>query len=62
MLSKGRAKVAKKLAAEAQKHLADLGMPKAKLDAVLEPLPLTETDDLPAAGADHLELMLTANL
>ena len=60
-LSKGRAKVAKKLAAEAQKHLADLGMPKAKLDAVLDPLPLTEADDLPAAGADHLDLMLTAN-
>ena len=61
VLSKGRAKVAKKLAAEAQKHLADLGMPKAKLDAVLEPVPLTEADDVPATGADHLELMLTAN-
>ncbi len=60
-LSKGRAKVAKKLAAEAQKHLADLGMPKAKLDAVLEPLPLTPDADVPAAGADHVELMLTAN-
>ena len=62
-LSKGRAKVAKKLAADAQKHLADLGMPKAKLDAVLEPVPLPDDPvaDIPAAGLDHLELMLTAN-
>lgn len=63
-LSKGRAKVAKKLAGDAQKHLADLGMPKAKLDAVLEPVPLDAdpmAGDVPAAGTDHLELMLTAN-
>ncbi|MBX9581982.1 MAG: DNA repair protein RecN [Gemmataceae bacterium] len=63
-LSKGRAKVAKKLAADAQKHLADLGMPKAKLDAVLEPVPIPDdpaAGDVPAAGLDHLELMLTAN-
>jgi DNA repair protein RecN (Recombination protein N) len=63
-LSRARAKVAKKLAAEAQKHLNDLGMPKAKLDAVLEPLPLPDdprTADVPAFGTDHLELMLTAN-
>ncbi len=63
-LSKARARVAKKLAAEAQKHLADLGMPKARLDAVLEPVPLGDdpsAGDVPAAGADHLELMLTAN-
>jgi DNA repair protein RecN (Recombination protein N) len=60
VLSKGRSKVAKKLAAEAQKHLADLGMPKAKLDAELTPVSL-DADDVPASGADHLELMLTAN-
>ena len=62
-LSKGRAKVAKRLAAEAQKHLADLHMPKARLDAVLEPIALSDdpTADVPACGADHLELMLTAN-
>ena len=62
-LSKQRAKVAKKLAADSQKHLADLGMAKAKLDAVLEPVPLSDdvNADLPAAGLDHLELMLTAN-
>ncbi|MFO0800480.1 MAG: DNA repair protein RecN [Gemmataceae bacterium] len=58
VLSKGRARVAKKLVADAQKHLADLGMPLAKLDATLDPVPL---DDVPAAGADHLDLMLCAN-
>jgi DNA repair protein RecN (Recombination protein N) len=63
-LSKARAKVAKKLAAEAQTHLVDLGMPKAKLDAVLEQVPLGDdpnSGDVPLLGADHLELMLTAN-
>lgn len=63
-LSKGRAKVAKKLAAEAQKHLVDLQMPTAKLDAVLETIPFGDdptTGDVPAAGIDHLDLMLTAN-
>jgi DNA repair protein RecN (Recombination protein N) len=64
VLSKGRAKVAKKLVADAQKHLADLGMPLAKLDATLEPVPLDEdplTGEVPASGADHLDLMLCAN-
>ena len=64
VLSKQRAKVAKKLAADAQRHLADLGMPKAKLDAVLEPVPLDAdplSGDVPAAGVDQLELMLMAN-
>jgi DNA repair protein RecN (Recombination protein N) len=63
-LSKARAKVAKKLAAEAQKHLADLHMEKARLDAILEPVALgsdPSSGDVPALGADHLELMLTAN-
>jgi len=63
-LSKARTKVAKKLATEAQKHLVDLGMPKAKLDAVLEPVPLGDdptTGDVPASGVDHIELMLMAN-
>ncbi|MFO0852054.1 MAG: DNA repair protein RecN [Gemmataceae bacterium] len=63
-LGKARGKVAKKLAAEAQKHLADLGMPNAKLDAVLEPVPLGDdptAGDVPATGTDHLELLLTAN-
>ena len=60
-LSKGRAKVAKKLAAEAEKHLRDLGMPKADLNAVLEPVPLTPEGEVPLNGGDHLELMLMAN-
>jgi len=63
-LSKARAKVAKKLAGDAQKHLSDLGMPKARLDAVIELITLPEdpmAEDIPAAGVDQLELMLTAN-
>lgn len=63
-LSKGRAKVAKKLAADAQKHLADLQMPNAKLEAVLSPVTVGDdpsTADIPAAGFDSLEIMLTAN-
>jgi DNA repair protein RecN (Recombination protein N) len=63
-LSKARAKVAKKLAAETEKHLGDLDMKKAKLDAVLQPIPLgsdPSSGDVPALGADHLELMLMAN-
>ena len=63
-LGKARAKVARKLATDAQKHLADLGMPTAKLEAVLEPVPLDEdplSGDVPTSGTDHLELMLTAN-
>ncbi|MCZ2343155.1 MAG: DNA repair protein RecN, partial [Bacteroidales bacterium] len=63
-LSQGRAKVAKKLAAEVQKHLADLQMGQAQLDAVLEPIPLGDnplSGDVPVDGMDHLELLLTAN-
>lgn len=60
-LGAARAKVAKNLAAEAAKHLVDLNMEHAKLEAVLEPVPLTAEGDIPAAGAEHLELMLTAN-
>jgi DNA repair protein RecN (Recombination protein N) len=63
-LSASRAKVAKKLAAEAQKHLVDLQMPMAKLDAVIEVLALP-TDpmagDVPATGIDQLDFMLMAN-
>jgi DNA repair protein RecN (Recombination protein N) len=63
-LSTARAKVAKKLAADAQKHLADLHMRQAKLDAVIEVVPLPDdpmAGDVPASGIDQLELMLTAN-
>ncbi|HEV3384928.1 MAG TPA: DNA repair protein RecN [Gemmata sp.] len=64
VLSKTRGKVAKRLAADAQKHLIDLHMPKAKLEAALEVLPLSEdplTGDIPASGIDQLDLMLAAN-
>ena len=63
-LTKARGKVAKKLAVAAEKHLIELSMPNARLDAVLELLPLGDdpaAGELPVAGADHLELMLTAN-
>jgi len=63
-LSKQRQKTAKKLAAETRKHLADLGMAEAQLDAILEPVPLGEDAleaELPAWGAERLELMLAAN-
>jgi len=63
-LSAARAQVAKKLAAAAQKHLADLGMPRARLEAVLQTTPLPEdplAGDVPASGVDQLELLLTAN-
>ena len=63
-LSAARGKVAKRLAADAQKHLVDLSMPKAKLEAVIEVLALPDdptAGDVPASGIDQLELMLTAN-
>jgi DNA repair protein RecN (Recombination protein N) len=63
-LSKARGKVAKRLASDAQKHLVDLGMPKAKLDAAIEVISLPDdplTGDIPTSGIDQLELMLTAN-
>jgi DNA repair protein RecN (Recombination protein N) len=63
-LSAARAKVAKKLAADAQSQLADLQMKQAKLEAVLEVKPLPDdptAGEVPAAGIDHLEFMLTAN-
>jgi DNA repair protein RecN (Recombination protein N) len=64
VLSKARAKVAKRLAADAQKHLADLGMPNAKLEAAIELVALPDdptAGEVPAAGIDQLELILTAN-
>jgi DNA repair protein RecN (Recombination protein N) len=56
--------VARRLAAEAQKELADLGMAGAKLAATLEPVPLGDdplAGDVPAWGAEQLELTLAAN-
>jgi DNA repair protein RecN (Recombination protein N) len=63
-LSKARAKVAKKLAGETQKHLVNLGMPDARLDSGLKPIPLGDdpfAGDVPVGGADELEFMLAAN-
>jgi DNA repair protein RecN (Recombination protein N) len=63
-LHKKRASVAKKLASEVQKQLVDLGMADAKLEAILEPVPLGEdslADDVPSFGTEQLELMLAAN-
>jgi DNA repair protein RecN (Recombination protein N) len=63
-LSKQRRKVAGKLAAAAQRELADLGMPDARLETVLEAVPLDDDPakaEVPAWGADQLELTLAAN-
>jgi DNA repair protein RecN (Recombination protein N) len=63
-LSKGRAKVAKRLASETQKQLAELGMNEARLAADLRAVPLADdplSAEVPAYGADHLELTLAAN-
>jgi DNA repair protein RecN (Recombination protein N) len=63
-LGKQRQKVAKKLAAETRKQLADLGMAEARLEAVLEPVPLGDdplTAEVPAWGGEQLELTLAAN-
>jgi DNA repair protein RecN (Recombination protein N) len=63
-LSRQRQRVAKKLVAAVQRELADLGMAEARLDAVLEPLPLGDdpmTAEVPGAGLEQLELMLAAN-
>src|SRR4051794_7288641 len=63
-LSRQRQRVAKRLATETQRHLADLGMGEARLDAVLEAIPLGDdpaTAEVATWGADQLELMLAAN-
>jgi DNA repair protein RecN (Recombination protein N) len=63
-LSRQRLRVAKRLAQETQRQLADLGMAEARLDAVLEPVPLGDdpiTAELPSWGTDQLELTLAAN-
>ena len=63
-LSKGRAKVGKKLVGETQKVLINLGMPSARLDCGLEPVPLGDdpfAGEVPVGGADALEFMLAAN-
>jgi DNA repair protein RecN (Recombination protein N) len=63
-LSRQRQRVAKRLAVDTQRELVDLGMAEARLDAVLEPVPLGEdpaTAEVPGMGLDQLELMLAAN-
>jgi DNA repair protein RecN (Recombination protein N) len=63
-LSKGRAKAAKKLTAEVQSQLADLQMPNAVLSAALEPIERGDdplAGDVPTAGFDRFEFLLTAN-
>src|SRR5262245_12889793 len=63
-LSKARSKVGKKLVAETQKHLVNLGMPDASLDCGLEPIALGDdpfAGNVPFGGADALEFLLAAN-
>ncbi len=63
-LSKRRQRVARRLAEETQRQLADLGMAEARLDAVLEPIPLGEDPaetPVPGDGLERLELVLAAN-
>jgi DNA repair protein RecN (Recombination protein N) len=63
-LSKQRQRVADRLAKETQKQLSDLGMVGARLEAILETNPLGDDpihSEVPAWGADQLELTLAAN-
>jgi DNA repair protein RecN (Recombination protein N) len=63
-LSRQRQRVAKRLATDAQRELADLGMAEARLDAVLEPRVPGEDPavaDVPEGGFDQFELLLAAN-
>src|SRR5207253_2664570 len=63
-LSRQRQRATKGFASAVQRELADLSMAEARLDAVLEPLPLGDdpvTSELPASGLEHLEFMLAAN-
>ena len=63
-LSKQRQRIADRLAKETQKQLADLGMSGARLEAMLQTNPLGDDPahaEVPAWGADQLELTLAAN-
>jgi DNA repair protein RecN (Recombination protein N) len=63
-LSKQRQKVAKRLAAEVQRELVDLGMRDAQFAVELGPLPPDDdplTGEVPLAGLEQAEMMLTAN-
>ncbi|MHB1421784.1 MAG: DNA repair protein RecN [Gemmataceae bacterium] len=63
-LSKQRQRVADRMAKETRKQLADLGMAGARLEALLETNPLGDDpaqSEVPAWGAEQLELTLAAN-
>jgi DNA repair protein RecN (Recombination protein N) len=63
-LSRQRRQAARKFTSAAQRELADLGMPEARLDALLEPVvlgPDPAAAEIPAWGLDQLELTLAAN-
>ena len=63
-LSKGRRKVAKKFIAEVEKHLAQLGMRDATLEAQIQSLPLGDdplTSELQGDGFEQLDILLAAN-
>jgi DNA repair protein RecN (Recombination protein N) len=63
-LSAGRQRVARRLVAAVQKELTELGMAEARLEAMLEPIPLGDdplTAEVPAWGAEALEVSLAAN-
>ena len=63
MLRKARHKIGKKLVAETQKHLINLGMASARLDCGFESIDLGDaiTGEAPVGGADRLEFLLAAN-
>ncbi len=63
-LGRQRRQVARRFVAQAQRELADLGMPEARLDARFEPVDLgadPAAAEVPSGGLDQLELMLAAN-
>jgi DNA repair protein RecN (Recombination protein N) len=63
-LSTLRGKVARKLASETQKQLADLQMGNAKLDVELQSTPPGDDPligDVSATGIDQMDILLTAN-
>ena len=63
-LSGKRKKVAKKMVAEVEKHLVQLGMPDATLDAEMQSIPLGDdplTSDVLGDGFEQLDILLAAN-
>jgi DNA repair protein RecN (Recombination protein N) len=63
-LSQRRRQVSRRFISEVQRELADLGMAEARLDVLLEPIPLGSDPanaEIPAAGLDQLEFTLAAN-